>query len=139
MELDEQAFWSMVDKSGDGGCWLWEGAQNGGGYGRFKNEIAHRYAYTVVVGPIPEGLELDHLCRVHGCVNPSHLEAVTHKENILRGVGWGAQNKRKTHCKRGHEFTEANTVREGRSRRCRTCQVAQWATQYHITRKRRVK
>jgi hypothetical protein len=84
---------------------------------------AHRVSYELHKGPIPEGLVIDHLCRVRHCVNPDHLRAVTHAVNILAGVGRGALHARKTHCVNGHEFTAENTrlCEGGRRRRCRTC------------------
>lgn len=107
-------------------CWEWTGAVVAQGYGRFWNgsEVrqAHRMVYEWAKGPIPDGLVLDHLCRVRHCVNPSHLEAVTNGVNLHRGVGPTATNAAKTHCKRGHEFTPANTfIPPGAWRRCRTC------------------
>lgn len=126
----QERFWEKVDRRGDDDCWLWTGAIDNG-YGIFSvewtasNWTAHRYAYTLLVGPIPEGLTLDHLCRVRNCVNPRHLEPVTSGENVLRGESLSAQNARKTHCLRGHPFTEENTYRDiyrGRERRrCRAC------------------
>lgn len=112
-------FWSAVDRSGPGGCWLWTRTLDEG-YGSYNlngvKHKAHRYAYEAVVGPIPDGLFLDHLCRVRNCVNPMHLEPVTHKVNMERGL-----TATKTRCKYGHDFTEANTyLYEGR-RYCRTC------------------
>ncbi len=91
----EQRFWAKVSKTDE--CWLWTGSKNDG-YGKFRpvaNQrpvLAHRYAYELLVGPIPRDLTLDHLCRVHSCVNPEHLEPVTRRENILRGkaVQYGA-------------------------------------------------
>lgn len=86
----EERFWSCVDKDGPGGCWIWTGALTGAGYGQFggggKKSYTHRWAYQAHVGPIPDGLELDHLCRVRACCNPDHLEPVTHEENTRRAV-----------------------------------------------------
>ncbi|MGO3650436.1 HNH endonuclease signature motif containing protein [Agrococcus casei] len=82
---------------------------------------AHRFAYADSRGAIPEGLEIDHLCRNRSCVNPKHLEAVSKRENLARGYAVPAINARKTHCKRGHEFTAENTYRWGSSRICRAC------------------
>lgn len=109
------------------GCWNWTQCRNTDGYGvvgrNRRRYPAHRYAWTLLRGPIPDGMELDHLCRNRGCVNPDHLEPVTHTENILRGDSPQAINSRKTHCIRGHEFTEANTYTY-KGRHCRTCQRA---------------
>lgn len=114
-------FWPKVYRYGVGGCWYWLGSLFGGGYGRFclshgEAVLAHRYAYEQVVGSIPDGLELDHLCLVKWCVNPAHLEPVTSQENTRR---WAALI---THCPAGHEYTPANTYRHADVRRsCRTC------------------
>ena len=110
------------------GCWLWAAGTSIGGYGQFWSERkmvpAHRYAYTRWVGPIPDGLQLDHLCRVRNCVNPGHLEPVTSRENTLRGETVPAANAAKTHCVHGHEFTPGNTyIRPDGWRRCRICQA----------------
>lgn len=112
------------------GCWEWVGAGAGGqdGYGRFwdgqRVVLAHRYAYETVVGPIPEGLELDHVCRNQPCVrpDPDHLEAVTHVVNSRRGDG-GINHRSKTHCVHGHAFDGANTyIRPDTGQRvCRAC------------------
>jgi len=120
----EERFWSKVDKSGK--CWEWVAGIQSGGYGIFwhngETVVAHRFAYEITVGKIPEGLTLDHLCRVRHCVNPKHLEPVTSKENVLRGIGVSAQNARKTHCKRGHPLSGKNLlVEQGGGRQCREC------------------
>jgi len=119
-----ERFWSNVDQSGD--CWLYLGAKTHNGYGRpsFQGRriMAHRLAYELAIGPIPEGLQIDHLCRVRSCVNPSHLEAVTQQENISRSDAPTAVNARRAECIRGHAFTKDNTyvTADGR-RQCRTC------------------
>lgn len=116
-----------------GPCWLWQGKVSAGGYGeagsKFNGTImAHRIMYEWVVGPIPEGLVIDHLCRVRLCVNPAHLEAVTEKENILRGTGPTAIRARKTHCKYGHPLAGANVYRYKNSpyRQCGICMKRRW-------------
>lgn len=88
MRPEVERFWEKVDRQ-EVGCWLWTAYRNRDGYGRFRpyrrdQVMAHRYAYELMVGPIPDGLQLDHLCRNPGCVNPSHLEAVTERENLGR-------------------------------------------------------
>ncbi len=104
------------------GCWLWRGSIDAEGYGRIgRNQSAHRVAYELLVGPIPQGLTIDHLCRVRHCVNPAHLEPVTMAENLRRGMSFSAQNAVKTHCNRGHPYDEINTYRHGHSRFCRAC------------------
>jgi len=108
-------------------CWLWQGARQSGGYGSFavtsKTIVkAHRFAYEFWVGPIPDGLNLDHLCRVRNCVKPDHLEPVTQRENVMRSpVALATLEARQTHCLRGHEFTEANTRAYRGRRYCREC------------------
>ncbi len=117
----EQRFWGMVEKRGEDECWPWTGTSSGG-YGNFEKRPAHRWAYEMMVGPIPIGLEPDHLCRTRICVNPKHLELVTHKENVLRGDGLTAQNASKTHCLYGHPFDPLNTYHKPvGGRGCRTC------------------
>lgn len=117
---DAERFMAKVQKADDG-CWLWTGFVSADGYGQFRfgpvMVKAHRWAYTHYAGQIPPGMETDHLCRVRRCVNPDHLEVVTHAENMARS------SAAKTHCKNGHEFTPENTrlrSRDGK-RDCRAC------------------
>lgn len=125
-------FWERVSIGGPDDCWPWLGVRTYNGYGRFKLTArkspvrAHRLAYEEMVGPIPEGLVIDHLCRNRLCVNPDHLEPVTNRENLLRGEGIAAINAAKTHCVKGHPFDEVNTYIEPSNgkRKCRTCRRA---------------
>jgi hypothetical protein len=118
-----ERFWKKVDRRGDHECWEWLGLKNRG-YGLYSRYRAHRYAYEQLVGPIPDGLTLDHLCRNPGCVNPAHLEPCTAVENAMRGNSPPAANARKTHCKYGHELTPENTYYPPRGgRECRTCKA----------------
>lgn len=118
-----------IDASGD--CWEWTGARTKHGYGRVSIagnvRQAHRVVWELLVGLIHDGFTLDHLCRNERCVNPDHLEPVTHGENVLRGYSPTSLNARKTHCKNGHPFTQDNTYYEGHWRRCRTCNRAKVA------------
>lgn len=118
----------------DSGCIEWIAGTNGVGYGFLRlapsegsrKIYAHRWSYEHHVGPIPDGLQIDHLCRNTLCVNPAHLEPVTPGENFLRGFGSPADNARKTHCLVGHPFSAENTYihpSDG-SRRCRCCSRA---------------
>jgi hypothetical protein len=140
----EAAFWSRVDKDGPipehrpelGPCWMWTGALSHG-YGRMtiarKSVAAHRFAYELLVGPIPDGTEPDHLCVNPPCVNPAHLEPVTHQENMRRGpTNVASRNAVKTHCPQGHEYTEENTLRrDNGDRQCRECNRRRCVAYYH--------
>lgn len=119
---DLKRFLAKVDKTDD--CWLWTGSI-AGGYGKMwfhgMPRLAHRIAYRYWVGPLPDGLQLDHLCRVRHCVNPAHLEPVTAAENVRRGtVGWNHRDK--THCPKGHPYDDENTYHGTNGRACRECQ-----------------
>lgn len=135
---DEQRFFTKLTKTDT--CWLWNTCTTDGygyffGDGRFQR--AHRWAYKHFIGPIPEGLELDHVCHNPAhcaggptcphrrCVNPLHLEVVTHRENTLRGNGVAGKYARATHCKNGHPWDEQNTyIRRSGARQCRACTAA---------------
>ena len=130
----ERRFWAKVNKEGPipikrpdlGPCWLWTGGKGGGGYGHFKLDrkmkYSHQYTYESLVAPIPEGLQLDHLCRNRSCVNPGHLEIVSNAENIRRGEA-GQHQRIKTHCPKGHPYDLFNTYFSPSriNRQCRTC------------------
>jgi hypothetical protein len=135
-------FWEKVDQNGPdgvhsqtgeniGSCWMWTAGRNHKGYGEFRGDgrrvYAHRFAYELLVSPIPDGLQLDHLCRVHDCVNPDHLEPVTSRTNTLRGDTLAAKCATKTHCLAGHPFSPENTYVDRGRRRCRECGRARYA------------
>lgn len=128
MTFDEKRFWSSVYIRAPHKCWIWMKSCTDG-YGQFvaiegghKRWRAHRYAWILEHGEIPDGLVLDHICRTRACVNPAHLRVVTDRENILAGTSLSAINARKTHCKNGHEFTAENTYVNDKSHRaCRIC------------------
>lgn len=120
----EEKFWSRVEKSD--GCWLWTGPLHSGGktgYGWTGKKLAHRQAYEYAVGPIPDGLQLDHLCRVRLCVRPEHLEPVTQKENIRRGDAPSTVAARTGKCQRGHLLSGRNlyVVPATGAHRCQAC------------------
>ena len=109
-------------------CWIWVGAQTPGGYGKMgvggKTKYAHRLSYEHWNGPIPHKLQIDHLCRVRQCVNPQHLEAVSGRENLIRGFGASGVNARKTICNNGHAYTPENTYLYRGRRQCNECRAA---------------
>lgn len=121
----EERFWAKVDRRGDQECWEWQAYIEPRGYGRFRGggrrQLAHRYAYELLVGPIPDGLHIDHLCRNRRCVNPAHMEPVTMRENILRGMASGAVAVRTNRCARGHDLTHAPPRPRGVGRYCSDC------------------
>lgn len=128
----EDKFWSMVKIGSADDCWLWMGKVNNSGYGSIHVKpkpkgptLVHRYAYELLVGPIPEGRELDHRCRNRRCVNPAHLELVTRSENCKRGdsgLAWAAHQRRKTHCPQGHPYDLFNTYYDKNGgRQCLIC------------------
>lgn len=137
--MTDEVFWSFVDKSGD--CWLWTGSTaTKTGYGKAgRRGNAHRVAYELIKGPVPDDKQLDHLCRERLCVNPDHLEPVTTQENLLRGKTKAAENAAKTRCLRGHELTGDNVrvniwlnkkgeIRQ--RRKCRACAAEESARTY---------
>lgn len=118
-----ERLWAQVDKGEE--CWQWRGTRAENGYGRMRYQrrmqLVHRLSYELLVGPIPAGMVLDHLCRNRLCVNPEHLEPVTSAANILRGQGVAAAMARRIACGRGHPYDEANTYWFRGYRICRTC------------------
>lgn len=130
-----ERFWPKVNKNGPtprhcqdlGPCWEWNGARGRGGYGCFsippsRGVLAHRWIYKTLVGPIPDGLVIDHLCNNRCCVNPAHLKPCTTLENNLRADRSAVRFPRKSHCSRGHEFSPSNTyVTKQGFRKCRAC------------------
>jgi len=148
--LINKRFWTKVKKTDS--CWLWT-AKLSRGYGRFWFEgrtlQAHRISYELIVGPIAAGLELDHTChnadksclggktcQHRRCVNPAHLEPVTHRENNKRGKTGqktGAQHRSKTHCPQGHVYDKKNTyVTPNGRRNCRECRGEAMRTWYQL-------
>ncbi len=120
-------FWVKVDAEGD--CWEWIATKTRGGYGLFSpvegtNTVAHRWAWIALVGPIDEGLQLDHLCRNRACCNTDHLQPVSRLQNVSRGA-YGKGKPRKTDCRNGHPYQGDNVViQSGGVRRCRVCLTA---------------
>lgn len=128
-QTDAERFWDKVEVNGTD-CWPWLASLKDTGYGQFRYNgrvrPAHRFAYELIIGPIPAGLVIDHLCRNRTCVNPLHLEPVTNEENIRRGLFRVNRPKPKTHCPSGHPYDEQNTVIRTSNgygyRVCRTCE-----------------
>jgi hypothetical protein len=121
-QLDER-FMKYVAPEPNSGCWLWAGTLDSSGYGLIwdgkTNKKAHRISHELLKGPIPPRMEIDHKCRVRCCVNPDHLEVVTHRENFMRGLPF---KKRKIECPHGHAYTPENSkLRKNGSRVCREC------------------
>lgn len=123
------SFWAKVDRRADDECWDWRAFVKSSGYGQFsagrRRLAAHRVAYVLTLGEPPAGLDLDHLCRNRACCNPKHLEPVTRRENLRRGVGNGSE----THCPQGHSYDDAYWYRG--TRKCRTCTLDRARSRYH--------
>lgn len=131
-----ERFWNRCVPEPTSGCWLWIAGGICHGYGRFrvagKDILTHRLTYEILIGPIPAGLQIDHLCRVQCCCNPAHLEPVTNAENTRRGLApilSAKRNRAKTHCPHGHEYTPENTLvklsaKGTQGRQCRLCKAA---------------
>lgn len=121
---DSSFFWSKADVRNENECWLWKRSLSTGGYPRYKKGniyYAHIYAYTITKGAIPDGLELDHTCLTRSCINPNHLEAITHQENMLRGNTFASKQSKQTHCKRNHSLD--NSYIHKNRRLCRICRA----------------
>jgi hypothetical protein len=133
--LVPESLWRRTSVS-ETGCWLREVGLKPKGYSSFKyqgkSHRAHRLTYSLLVGPIPEGLVLDHLCRVRNCVNPDHLEPVTQKVNVSRGRA-GQPQLARTHCPHGHPYSGSNlSIHKKGGRRCKEC-ARLYATEYRKT------
>jgi len=127
---------SPADRDVTGDCWTWTGHLLPNGYGYFwldgAKDYVHRVSYRQFVGPIPEGLTIDHLCRNRACCNPTHLDPVTQRENNLRSAGFAAIKARQTHCIHGHPFDEVNTyIAPNGTRKCMTCRRRVNNASYH--------
>lgn len=132
----EERLLRLVEYDTNGGCWLWGGSIDRAGYGRAMGHSrrsvgVHRLSFEHFVGPLAEGYEIDHLCRVLSCLNPAHLEQVTPRENVLRSNGPAALNARKEVCAKGHPYIEPNIIWEGTKRVCRACRNDYQRRYYH--------
>lgn len=127
-ESGSRKFWMGLEIGGPTGCWTWLRGKTSDGYGHLshygRQTYVHRFAYEMLVGPIPEGLQLDHLCRNTSCANPDHLEPVTNRENARRGL-----KAQRTRCAHGHLFDERTIIYRG-YRRCRVCRDNRNAARY---------
>ena len=132
-------FDAKVSRQPDG-CWLWTGYIGTHGYGMISTtkaagrrpDVAHRISYELYVGPIPDGLVIDHLCRVRACVNPAHLEAVTQQTNFLRSEHQSAVSLRRNRCKHGHKLSDNARVSASGKRDCRECVKRRNAARYDL-------
>lgn len=135
-----ERFWAKVRVNADTDCWMWQRSLNPNGYGQFRVDPvpagprgAHRVAYLALVGDVPDGMQLDHLCRVRACCNPAHLEPVSNRENSLRSPLRGG----KSHCIRGHELSGPNVRLQTRGafrrRECRLCARLRHSAEYRAT------
>lgn len=136
----EERFWAKVQLPTEpDGCLIWSASKCHLGYGRMsvagRSAKAHRVSYELLVGPIPEGLVIDHLCRNRACVNPNHLEAVTQKVSVHRGGGVAAIKARKTRCHVGHPLAGDNLRIDSYGRHCRACAIKRDADRYALKRK----
>lgn len=133
MRDSEARFWAKVDKNGPvpkyrphlGACWLWTACVNAKGYGQMAvrqgSTLAHRISFALSGGIVSDGMQIDHLCRVRGCVNPKHLEVVTPRTNTRRGYSPSGMHARKTYCVHGHPLSGYNLRITERQRFCRAC------------------